>query len=108
MAVAAAVGSVVNNATIGSASAKRHSPIDPSNAELHRAVNQTDCSARSGFPAARFWPTSVAAALPMSQAGSSRMERRPVVRLGSEERPRRSTTSVGAVGSAWGSGQRPY
>lgn len=34
MAVAAAVGSVVNNATIGSASAKRHSPIDPRNAEL--------------------------------------------------------------------------
>jgi len=30
---------------------------------LYKPVRHTACSARSGFPAPRFWPTSVAAAL---------------------------------------------
>ena len=43
----------------------------PGTATLYSVARQTDVSARSGCPAPRFWPTSVAAAFASPHAGSS-------------------------------------
>src|SRR5262245_20026991 len=70
-AIGATSGSVVNAETIGTANATKTTPSTARNHMLNAAARQTDSSARSGLPAPRFWPISVAAALDNPHDGSS-------------------------------------
>ena len=54
---------------INGAKNKNMSDITPIKIALYFAVRITDCSALSGWPAPRFWPTKVAAALLIPHAG---------------------------------------
>src|SRR4051812_37454946 len=71
IATGATVGSVVKIATIAGANATNTAPRTARNTMLKNAARQTDASARSGFMAPRFWPTSVAAAFDKPHDGSS-------------------------------------
>src|SRR2546421_4070325 len=69
LATDATSGSFVNVDTRTPASVTNVSPTTAKNMTLYRHACQTDASARSGLPAPRFWPTSVAAALASPHAG---------------------------------------
>ncbi len=62
-------GSVVIIRTRNSAQTKNKADTQAIKIALYFAVFQTDFSARSGWPAPRFWPTNVAAALLKPKAG---------------------------------------
>ena len=71
MAIGATSGSCVNQPTTTSAKTTNRTPSTPSTATLNQQARQADVSARSGWPAPRFWPTSVAAAFDSPHDGIS-------------------------------------
>src|SRR5581483_2923155 len=71
VATARTVGSPVKAATTGPAATNTSSVIAAKTNTQYRHASHTDDSARSGRPAPRFWPTSVAAAFARPHAGSS-------------------------------------
>ncbi len=62
-------GSVVMMRTKNSAQKRNKAETIAMKMALYFAVFHTDCSARKGCPAPRFWPTKVAAALLRPKAG---------------------------------------
>jgi len=64
-------GSVVNNETICGARPTEITPRVVMKIVLYSVARQADFAARSGLPAPRFCPTSVAAAFPIPQAGKN-------------------------------------
>ncbi len=71
MASGATSGSCVNHPTTISAKTTNTTASAPSTPTLNQHARHTDVSARSGLPAPRFWPTSVAAAFDNPHDGIS-------------------------------------
>src|SRR5437588_12417692 len=71
VAIGATAGSSVNTATTAGATATNTTASTPRTPALYAQVRHTEASARSGLPAPRFWPTSVAAAFDKPHDGIS-------------------------------------
>src|SRR3954465_253779 len=71
VAIGATAGSCVNQPTTTPAKTTKDTPSAPRTATLNQHARHADAPARSGGPAPRFWPASVAAAFDNPQDGIS-------------------------------------